>query len=552
MQIYSTFLALDRFDENEKNLALIFMLKTPSLPAIKRLKLEPGSAAGEGTADATTTQTSTSSHTAAMPSTATPQPPPYWIENVMRSLNEPEPPPLEGQFLCDLLHLSQQDLSADELKCKLQHLTTSRVHYVCSDEGVPALLRYQSMRQQILSLNISPAASSSQPFDFHRLPRDLFVDILSYIDAYTLSEAVRVDTYWCQVIRESKRLSKRPKPSAVEMNVYAGRYRFHVPPMRATQITKIHCVCELDEADPVLLVGQTYLCWIDPEVSETLVYRNLLSTESGIQYLRGHQAPLSQFVPVKGRATLVWTASEDGTLRLWDLSQDEDAACQVVLDGHDGHAIVNMDCDDQGTLVSVSSDGMLVAWKQHQPQYRLQLPDPMISLLDQACLAVDNETTVLGFPSGHLFVYQQGRYRYTLRDPLLAPQAQVDLHCFAQLVCNGSVLISAGSRHYDMCVWDINNGRLMYRLSVPLATRDPMAPRNDIHFVEFQQGLLVCTTQEETQPQQNDEEQKQPEPVTHALLWDFAASSARHTQQLMQQRIRFGPDPRQRCLIVFE
>ncbi|KAI8805077.1 WD40-repeat-containing domain protein [Cladochytrium replicatum] len=322
-------------------------------------------------------------------------------------------------------------------------------------------------------------------------------------------------------------------------NVYTGQYRFNIAAdlddresrnkrqelvnqmsgqyVRRNRRYVLHCgqptVAGSGYAVSLRLCG-SWLCWIS---NEALAVCKVDGHTPHL--LQGHTATLVCLAV--NQRNLVVTGSEDRTMRLWDLDTLD---CEHIFTVD----ILDVAMHEQ-TIVSYNNDNIVMIWDARSKDTIGAIDLCGLDGVDQRVLnkevkvAVWGDTIVCGFENAHFLVLSKSSRSVlqSLSEPELHRRDDQDSTQYPTvLALFDRTLVSRGVRCHELCIWDVVEGQLLYRLSESISFLQMSGfffkPNEVItdFTLDASGSFLMCTVENENTD-------------VYLLSWDFRNSVAR-------------------------
>ncbi|KAI9105783.1 hypothetical protein DFS34DRAFT_600858 [Phlyctochytrium arcticum] len=248
-------------------------------------------------------------------------------------------------------------------------------------------------------------------------------------------------------------------------------------------------------------------------------------------YLTGHTLPLVTLTT--NQRNLVVTGAEDNTLRVWDLRT---LSCVQIIEGVDV-----LDCAiHEDWLASYNNDNIIQVWHLGVGRRRQTLQVDVHSFDDidgrvftrEVKIAIWGDRVVCGFENSVFMVIcrHSGDLLHTLSEPVAHHREEYDsTHYPTVLALYDSILISRGVRCHELCVWDLVEGQLLYRLSESFSFQDivgfPTRPNEVItdFTLDARGTFLMCTVENEAGD-------------VYLLAWDFRKGGSKERERQFVKR----------------
>ncbi|KAJ3156643.1 hypothetical protein HDU86_003867 [Geranomyces michiganensis] len=220
-------------------------------------------------------------------------------------------------------------------------------------------------------------------------------------------------------------------------------------------------------------------------------------------YLEHHTAPVIALAT--NHRDLAVTAAEDTTMCVWDLSRSQ---CVRVLRGVDV-----LDCAiHENVLVSYNNDNVIDVWDVREADRINRIDVRLFGNVDATVLtrevkiAVWGDNIVCGFENTVFLVICRirGILKFTLAEPAVYHRDEFDSTSYPTvLAMYDNILFSRGVRCHEICVWNLDTGELLYRLSESIsfqtAVGHPIRPSEVItdFTLDSRGSFLMCTVENE-------------------------------------------------------
>ncbi|KAJ3126483.1 hypothetical protein HK098_007465 [Nowakowskiella sp. JEL0407] len=320
-------------------------------------------------------------------------------------------------------------------------------------------------------------------------------------------------------------------------NLYTGQYQFHIVTdmgeldnrakrQQLVQARKgkysgkkrkyvLHCgqptTAGSGYAVSLRLCGR-WLCWISGDTLAVCEVDGHISTR-----LKGHTAML--ICLAVNHRNLCVTGGEDGTMRLWNLDV---LRCEKIF-----YVDILDVAIHEETIVSYNNDNVVAVWDARlRQQVRVidlkEMPEvDQLMLNKEVKIALWGNTIVCGFENVYFLVLSRnGSYITTLSEPAHHRREELDSVQYPTvLALYDNILVSRGCRCYEMCIWDVHEGVLLYRLSESISFQRSaggyIRPNEVItdFTMDSSGGFLMCTVENESTE-------------VYLLAWDFRTLSA--------------------------
>ncbi|KAJ3147936.1 hypothetical protein HDU89_005010 [Geranomyces variabilis] len=220
-------------------------------------------------------------------------------------------------------------------------------------------------------------------------------------------------------------------------------------------------------------------------------------------YLEHHTAPVIALAT--NHRDLAVTAAEDTTMCVWDLERSQ---CARVLRGVDV-----LDCAiHENVLVSYNNDNVIDVWDVREADRINRIDVRLFGNVDATVLtrevkiAVWGDNIVCGFENTVFLVICRirGILKFTLAEPAVYHRDEFDSTSYPTvLAMYDNILFSRGVRCHEICVWNLDTGELLYRLSESIsfqtAVGHPIRPSEVItdFTLDSRGSFLMCTVENE-------------------------------------------------------
>ncbi|KAJ3175145.1 hypothetical protein HDU87_006380 [Geranomyces variabilis] len=220
-------------------------------------------------------------------------------------------------------------------------------------------------------------------------------------------------------------------------------------------------------------------------------------------YLEHHTAPVIALAT--NHRDLAVTAAEDTTMCVWDLERSH---CVRVLRGVDV-----LDCAiHENVLVSYNNDNVIDVWDVREADRINRIDVRLFGDVDSTVLtrevkiAVWGDNIVCGFENTVFLVICRirGILKFTLSEPAAYHRDEFDSTSYPTvLAMYDNILFSRGVRCHEICVWNLDTGELLYRLSESIsfqtAVGHPIRPSEVItdFTLDSRGSFLMCTVENE-------------------------------------------------------